>query len=205
MKSITLLAATAWLLAGCGASLFPKPAPPPARYALERPAATVAPAAVPVRVGAPTLMLSSPSTAPGYDSRRMAYQRETQRIDFFADSEWMEPPARLLTPLLQHALERSGAYRAVLLAPVNAAVDLRLDSELVQLVHDFRLQPSQVRWVLRITLVDVATRRLLGTRELTVAVAAPSEDAAGGVRAAQRAAEQLAADVALAVAGMTPR
>jgi len=55
--------------------------------------------------------------------------------------------------------------------------------------------PSRVRLTLRGVLVDIATRRVLATREFDAAVLSPSEDPAGGVMAANQAAQRVAAEV----------
>jgi ABC-type uncharacterized transport system auxiliary subunit len=52
------------------------------------------------------------------------------------------------------ALESSGTFRAVILAPTAAAGDLRLDTEILRLQQDFASQPSRVRFTLRAYLVD---------------------------------------------------
>ena len=61
----------------------------------------------------PTVLLSSPRAAPGYAGAGMAYMEEAHRIDYFAHHRWADSPARMLEPLLIHALETSGAFQAV--------------------------------------------------------------------------------------------
>jgi cholesterol transport system auxiliary component len=95
------------------------------------------------------------------------------------------------------ALERSGAFRAVLQTPSAAAGELRLDTEVIRLQHEFLTSPSRVRFTLRAHLIDNLTRRVLASRELEAVIDAPSESPYGGVTAASEAVrsvlEQLAA------------
>ncbi|MES2714253.1 MAG: ABC-type transport auxiliary lipoprotein family protein [Pseudomonadota bacterium] len=184
-------------LAGCGASLLPKPAPTPALYGLDDGAGPATPApAAPGAPGAPGLLVTIPRAAPGLDTRLMAYQRQPQRIDHYAASEWLDTPPRLLAPLLVRALEASGAFGVVLLAPAAASTRWRLDTELLRLQQNFGPGPSQLRLTLRAVLVDSANRTVLAAREFDTSLPAASEDAAGGVAAAQRAALQVARDLA---------
>jgi cholesterol transport system auxiliary component len=81
--------------------------------------------------------------------------------------------------------------RAVVQAPGAAPADLRLDVEIARLLQDFSTRPSRVRFALRAQLVDVGTRRVLATREFDEIENAPSDDAYGGVIAANRALERL--------------
>lgn len=182
-------------LAGCS-SWLPKPQPAPQRFALDADGDEGAPPAAKPAPNAPTLVVAVPRAAPGFDTSRIVYLREVHAIEAFAYSEWVDAPAQMLAPLLVRALERSGAFRAVLRAPTAAAADLRLDTELLRLQQDFRVAPSQVRLTLRAMLVDTATRGVVGWQEFDASVAATSEDAAGGVRAANQAARIVLAELA---------
>ena len=195
------------LLAGCSGSLLPKPAPPPALYGLDD-GASLPTTRAPVPPGAPSLLLSPPRAGAGLDTRLIAYQRQPQRIEHYAASEWLDTPARLLAPLLVRAVEGTGAFGAVLLAPAAASANWRLDTEILRLQQNFGSGPSQVRLTLRAVLVDTSSRAVLAAREFDARVPAASDDAAGGVAAAQRAALQVAQELAAfcaAAAAAAPR
>jgi len=180
------------LLTGCG-SLLPKPAAPPTLYALDDVSVVAAPQ---VAASAPTLIISTPRAAAGFDTRHIVYQRQAHQLDYFAQSQWADTPAQMLAPMLLRALERGGTFRAVLAAPAAAAGDYRLDTELIRLQQDFSATPSRVRLTLRAVLVDTATRRAMAAREFDLSLPAPSEDTYGGVRAANQAAQQLLGELA---------
>jgi cholesterol transport system auxiliary component len=173
------------LLAISACSLLqPTTTPTPNFYALEGvsgKAASVAP------TSALTLIVSPPHAAAGFDSQRMIYLREPYKLEHFAQSEWIEPPARMLAPLIVDAIVRTGAFRAVVLTPSTAAGDLRLDSEIIRLQQDFRNRPGSVRFTLRATLIDENSRRVVAWREFDHSVVTTSEDPYGGVVAANRA------------------
>ncbi len=175
------------LIAICGCSaLGPSTTPPPNLYSLNRlphaGAGAVAPAAA-----APTLIINPPHAAAGFDSARIIYLREQHQLEYFAHSEWVDPPAHMLGDLLLAALEQSGAFGAVVLAPSAAVGDLRLDTEIILMQHEFQTKPSRVRFALRAVLVDDKTRRVVARREFDDSVAASSDDPYGGVVAANRA------------------
>ncbi len=85
-------------------------------------------AAAPPRLAssAPTLLINPPHAAAGFDSPRIIYLRQAHKLDYFALSQWVEPLARLLGPLLVSAIEKTGAFRAVVLMPGAASGALRL-------------------------------------------------------------------------------
>ena len=93
----------------------------------------------------------------------------------------------MLAPLIVKAVEGSGAFRAVVQTPSVATGDIRLDTEILRLQHEFLSTPSRVRFTLRAYLVDSRTRRVIATREFDTAIPAASEDPYGGVAAANRA------------------
>ena len=179
------------LAAGCSA-LHPAAVEQPAFYSLDggRPAIqelkpAPAPSAVPT--AAPTLIVNPPRAASGFSSQRIVYVRESHRLEYYAHSEWVDSPARMIAPLIVAAIGNSGAFRAAVLTPSAANGDLRLDTEIVRLQHDVSSTPGRVRFTLRATMVDNTTRQVLARSEFDERIAAPSEDPYGGVIAANRA------------------
>ncbi|HJV27915.1 MAG TPA: ABC-type transport auxiliary lipoprotein family protein [Aromatoleum sp.] len=187
------------LAPGCSA-LRQTAAPPPGFYSLDDAHLEArSPSASPATfsIDKPTLIVNPPHAASGFDSQRIIYVREPHKLEYFARSEWVDTPARMLAPLIVSAVEtRGGAFRAVLLTPSAATGDLRLDTEITRLQHDFTSQPSRVRFTLRANLVDNRSRRVLALHEFDETVAAASETPYGGVIAAnlavQTVLEQLA-------------
>ena len=136
---------------------------------------------------APTLIVNRPHAAAGFDSQRIMYVRQANQLEYFAHNEWIDTPARMLAPLIVAAVENSGAFRAVVQTPSPAAGEMRLDTEILRLQHEFLSTPSRVRFTLRGYLVASVTRRVIASREFEAAVPATSEDPYGGVVAANRA------------------
>jgi cholesterol transport system auxiliary component len=199
-------AALGWLFAtglplvtACTGTLLPKPAQPPARFTLD--SAALAAAQRTQAAGAPTLTVELPRAAPGHDSRRMVFVRQPPELEAFAFHEWVEPPARMLAPLLVRALQDSGAFGAVLLAPSAAVGTWRLETASLQLLQDFTRRPSQVRLGLHAVLLDSATRRVLAWRAFEARVETTGDDPVAGAVAAQAAAQQLSVAVAAFCAG----
>lgn len=185
------VAVLAAMLAVSGCSLLkPTVKPNTNFYSLDRRAVSTAvksPTPPASLAGAnPTLIISPPRAAAGFDSSRIIYVREAHKIEHFAQSEWVDPPARMLGPLMASAIEKSGVFRAVVLTPGSASGDLRLDTEIIRLQQDFSTRPSRVNFVLRAYLVDDKTREVVAWREFDQSLEAGSEDAAGGVVAANR-------------------
>jgi cholesterol transport system auxiliary component len=190
------------VLSACSA-LNPTAKPATAFYALDgalKPMAAIPQAISVATVATKTLLINPPHAVAGFDSTRIIYLREPHKLDYYALSQWVDPPARMLGPLLVAAIEKTGALRAVLLMPAAGAGELRLDTQIIRLQHEFQTNPSQVRLTLRATLVDDRTRQVLAWQEFEAMEAASSEDAYGGVLAANRAAQTVVNELALFVA-----
>lgn len=174
------------LLAACAAVQAPE-GDNASTYLLEAPAAAGAPRARRDLV----LEVAAPRARPGFDTPQMAYTQRANALEYFAKNRWADTPARMLAPQFAQALERSGAFRAVVQAPSLAAAELRLETELVRLQQDFSAKPSRVRLTVRAQLIDADSRRVLASAEFDETEPAPSDDPYGGVIAANRALARL--------------
>ena len=199
MRPTHLLLAAAVLLAACtplklpqaeGQSTFLLDALPPA-------------AQQPVRHDF-ALAVGETRAWPGFDTPAMAYTRRANEIEYFARNRWAEPPAHMIAPQVAQALERSGAFRAVVRARSPAAAELRLHTELMRLLQDFRVQPSRVELALHAQLVDLRDGRVLAAQDFELTENAPSDDPYGGVVAANRALARLLGELAAFCAAHAP-
>lgn len=181
-------------------SILPKAPIQPTLYVLDTMPGITAGVVVPynanVNPNAPTLTVTTPVAAAGFGGIHIIYQRQAHELEHFALSQWIDTPAQMLTPLIVRTLENSGAFRAVVRGSTSAASELRLDTEIIRLQHEFNVSPSQVRFTLRAVLVDTTTRRVIAAREFEASVASPSEDTAGGVIAANQAVQRVLAELA---------
>ncbi|MEJ6001200.1 ABC-type transport auxiliary lipoprotein family protein [Paucibacter soli] len=185
--------ATATLLAlalACGAcaSLLPQAPALPASYSLD---AGPTPAPAQAAASAPGLIVNTPRASAGLDSRHMLYQREPYRLAYYAHSEWLEPPAQLLAPLLLSALQGSAVLGPVAPSASATAAGLRLDTELLTLQQEFEGGGSLLRLALRARLIDNLTRRVLASRDFSTAEPASPANAQGGAAAANRALQRV--------------
>ena len=143
------------------------------------------------------IAVAPPQAWPGFDTEQIAYVRKPYELDYFTASRWADTPARMLAPLLARALERTGGFRAVVALLSTVGADYRLDTEILRLRQNFAVQPSRSELTLRAQLVDLRNRRVVASRVFEETENAPSEDAFGGVVAAnaalQRALGKLAA------------
>lgn len=174
------------LLAAC--SILPEPKPAALdKYLLEYTPATVQETVA----GAPVLLIARPLAHGAYDTPRIAYMKQQFGLRYYTRSSWADTPARMLAPLMAEAFNASGRYQALYANPGQVSARLRLDSELLAFYQDFTGQPAEMHITLRAQLVDLDAHRVLATQLFDIREPAPSEDAYGGVQAANRAVTRL--------------
>ena len=193
------------VLNGCS-SLLPTPAASPSLFTLDdgssdlvSPAILSAPPSAAdstAKPAAATLIVNTPKAAAGYGTSHIVYTRRTQEIEYFAFSLWVDTPAQMLTPLIVRAVERNGAFQAVLATPTAASSRFRLDTEIIRLQQDFSVVPSRVRLTLRAVLIDGTTKAVVARREFDASIASASEDTYGGVIAAQAVTQRVLTELA---------
>jgi cholesterol transport system auxiliary component len=193
----TLLAAALAMsfLAGC-APLLPPPPPPDNVYLLEAREAPASDADNNRSAASQSgfvLEVGMPRARAGFDTDQMVWVNQAHGIRVFARNRWADTPSHMLAPLIAQALERAGMFRAVVQTPSAVSARLRLDTELIRLQQDFSVHPSQVQLALHAQLVDIGTRQVVASAEFDESEAAVSEDAYGGVRAANVALGRLLA------------
>jgi cholesterol transport system auxiliary component len=178
-----------------GCSVLPGPPPEPVdQYTLEyTPDADTAMSAAD---GIPVLVVSTPRAHGGYDSARIAYMQRAYGLRYYTRSRWAATPARMLAPLLAEAIQETGQFQALHRPPGTVAADVRLDTELIRFHQDFMQQPSAMRITLRAQLVDLQAGRVLATHLFDLTETTATEDAYGGVVAANRAVQQLLQELA---------
>jgi cholesterol transport system auxiliary component len=132
------------------------------------------------------LAVSLPRALSGFDTPQMAYVKQPFELNYFVTSRWADTPARMLQPLIAQAMEQTESFRAVVQTTGAISADVRLDTELVRLEQDFKTRPSRVQITLRAQLIDVRGKRLLAAQQFDDVEIASSEDAYGGVTAANR-------------------
>lgn len=134
-----------------------------------------------------TLVVNLSTAAAGFDSARMVYSRVPYKLEYFAHSQWIDTPARMLTPLILNTLKAKSLFSAVTLTPSTANSHYSLDTQIIQLQQEFFSPQSRERFTFRVTLIDNVKHEVIFVRELDAVVAAKTDNPYGGVVAANEA------------------
>lgn len=147
-----------------------------------------------------SLRVSIPASAPGFGTTRMAYMSQPSRLNYFAFNEWIDTPARMVAAMMESRLEASGLLGAVMTGSSDVRADVRLDSEIKNLLQDFNGTDSSVSLMIKVRLIDVSSRSLLKSKIFSYSETADNASPEAGVAAANRAAARFLADLTVFVA-----
>jgi len=138
-----------------------------------------------------TLVVNLSTAAAGFDSAKMVYSLVPYKLEYFAHNQWIDTPARMLTPLILNTLKAKSLFSAITLTPSSANSHFLLDTQIIRLQQDFFGPQSRERVTLRFTLIDNVRREVVFVHELDAVVAAKTNNPYGGVAAANEAVEIL--------------
>ena len=149
------------------------------------------------RIGAAVLLIPQPKAQAGFDTARMAYLLRPYEVNYYAFNQWADTPARLLHQVLVENLDKASLWRAVVQTAGTVPAQYRLDCDNLILEQQFFSQPSRIRLALRAQLIETKKQTVLASRYFELLEPAPSEDAYGGVLAANQATAKLLAQLAV--------
>lgn len=154
--------------------------------------------------GESILRIARPEGTAGVNTRGIAYRTEPHQLRYYTKSRWADLPTRMLETELVRAFEQSGLFRAVV-DDTNVPADYLLTTQLLRLEHHVPEDgDGEVEVELRLQLIDLPERELLGSRVITATAAASSKDAAGAVAAAGAAMSQAVVDAVRTVEQARP-
>jgi cholesterol transport system auxiliary component len=149
-----------------------------------------------MRSRAAILLITQPRAQAGFDTARMAYLLRPYEVNYYAFNQWADTPARLLHRIMVENLDKSGQWSAVLQIPSALQAQYRLDCDNLILEQQFFSRPSRVRLALRAQIIETKSQRILASRYFEYLEDAPTDDAYGGVLAANHAAAKLLSEMA---------
>jgi cholesterol transport system auxiliary component len=133
------------------------------------------------------LVVGLPQAEAGFEQPRMAYLRRPYEVNYYATNVWVDAPAADVGALAGPVAGATGLWRVVVSMPTAVRGDYRLDTSGLVLQQEFLQPPSRTRLQLRAQLLEMKEQRVLGVRSFEVLEPASSDDAYGGVQAANRA------------------
>ena len=142
-----------------------------------------------------------PRAAAGFNTSRMAYTQNQDRLNYYAYSQWIDTPSYMFQPLLVDALQRSGRFNTVVKSPSPVRTRYRLITDDLAVVQQIRGKSNVVLIGMRLQLLDMQDRILVIDEALVLEQSTEANPQAG-VAAANAIARDLLALVAEKVRGV---
>ena len=123
------------------------------------------------------LLLRGVTASSLIDSSKIIFNRTPETRGAYQLTAWSESPTRQLSELLFRTFNCKPGFRAVTkgLEPVSA--DVSLTTEIVELRHDLSVSPGKALLGVRVELIDLRTRTLLGSTIFEYATPLEDDDA----------------------------
>jgi cholesterol transport system auxiliary component len=190
MNNTLLAAILALLITGCSITV-----PAINEYTIISPSCPSDARAVPANL---TLKLTSTKSIASLSSKEIYYLRETTHIGSYLYSRWVDTPASMIDTALTSSLQNRRLFMTLLPTTSKGYADLSLESDLHAFYHRF-LNDSQSEGLIDITyrIIDSKTKNTIASKRFIIASPAPTQDAAGGVKALSSATQQLSEETVL--------
>lgn len=143
------------------------------------------------------LLVMTPETNPVFNSTRMAFTLKPYQITYYSDSRWIEAPSDMLTPLLIQTMQQTNHFTHVISPPFGGHYEYALRTNIKSLLIDYTQRRPVLRLILSEQLMRVQSGRVIASRTFTAAEPLPARSPYGAVIAANRATEQLLAQIAI--------
>lgn len=122
-------------------------------------------------------------------SEHMKYIKDTDKELSFTQSKWSVSPSKIITAELLKSVRESKIFASVHNARTRIYTNLTLETDVEEFIQHFidGDKNSYSKVVMTFTLVDNRTKKILGTKRVISTVKSKTLDAAGGVKALNKA------------------
>ena len=143
-----------------------------------------------------TILVMPPEAVPVYNTTQMAYSVLPYQVAYYSHNRWAETPPKMLQPLIVQSLQNSHYFRNVGIPSfVVGQYDYVLNTQLLELQQDYTHRPPLLRLRMRAQLSRAMTNRVIATKNFAVFVPLRQYTPYGGVIAANRATEEMLAQL----------
>jgi cholesterol transport system auxiliary component len=143
-----------------------------------------------------SIFVAEPTAVSFYNTADMAYSNYPYQIGYFVKSSWAATPAQMLQPLIVQTLQNTKHYSAVSSAVGIGQYNYLLNTQLIQFQQDFTSGRNIFKLHARLQLVQSSSNQLVASKDVSIAIPAPQNNAYGGVVAANMATRELLAEIA---------
>lgn len=143
------------------------------------------------------LFVSTPNTAPMYNTKQMAYTIKPYQIAYFSQNSWAETPSDMLQPLLLQTLQNTHYFRAVSAPPSTGQFNYVLNTQILTLLQDFTHPMPLLVVAVRVQITKLSTNQVIATRQFTINQPILQRTPYAGVYAANDAVAKILREITL--------
>lgn len=142
------------------------------------------------------IVVSVPETQAIYNTEQMAYTNKPYQVAYFSQNEWAETPAQMLHPLLIQTLQKTHAYRSVMMPPYSGQYQYQLNTQILEFKQDFTRRIPVFVMTVNTEIFNLATNQISASKTFSEEVPIPQGTPYGGVFAANAATSSILSEIA---------
>lgn len=115
------------------------------------------------------LLVTEPETAAVYNTTNMAYTDKPYQVSYYSQSQWAETPAQMFLPLLSQSLEKTGSFKAVVVAPYIGNYDYVINTQIIKCQQNYLdKNHAYVELVIQAQITKTSSGRSIATKQFVV-------------------------------------
>jgi len=142
-----------------------------------------------------SVKVAYPNNIQGKSSSSICFSYSKLEQGSYQDATWSSSSSQLLTSGIIRALDHGAVFKSVIDYTSLANTDYLLESEVYDFYHKVRKDLSASVLSIRFDLIDTDNNLMIKSKKFTYEIPTETVDAAGYVKATNRALEQLSADL----------
>lgn len=144
-----------------------------------------------------SILIARPEMVAPFDTTQIAYSRHIFQVAFFTQSRWAATPAQMFQALIVQALHNTHYYRAVLVPPYFGRFSYILNTQIVELLQDYSVNPPAMSIIVTAQITSMLTNQIVATKQFDLVEPILGYNAYAGVVAANTAMTRLLDQLAL--------
>ncbi|HEU5280817.1 MAG TPA: ABC-type transport auxiliary lipoprotein family protein [Gammaproteobacteria bacterium] len=115
------------------------------------------------------LLVTQPDTAAVYNTTNMAYTVKPYQVSFYSQNQWAATPSQMVLPLLAQSLEKTGAFRAVVVSPYIGKTDYTINTQIIKMQQNYlNAKAGFFELVMQVEIVRSSTGTSIATRQFSI-------------------------------------
>ena len=141
------------------------------------------------------IIVSMPTSDQSLQSNKMMYTRSEFQMEAYNFSRWVGTPPSMLHKLLLENFNKLQCYKAVSTNAISSSTKWKIETRILNWYQSYLRKPSAIHVSFMVTIYNIKSNSIVGTKLFEIMLPSPYENAYGGVIAMNEAMDILIPNV----------